>query len=107
VTKKIKLKFKMIAALRLDYHLHYSPLGYGISCSRVVYTQNMETGYSSGTLIASQEIIYTLKMEAACSSKTLIYAGVPGGKIGILEGHSIGHSKQKFVYTVPNLSLEQ
>jgi len=23
--------------------------------------------------------------------------GVPGGKINILEGHSIGHSKQKYV----------
>jgi hypothetical protein len=28
-----------------------------------------------------------------------LYTGVPGGKISILGGHSIAHSKQKSVYT--------
>jgi hypothetical protein len=39
----------------------------------IIYTQNMETGYSSETLINSKEIIYTLKMEAESSSETLLY----------------------------------
>jgi hypothetical protein len=26
--------------------------------------------------------------------------GVPGGKVSILGGHSVGHSKQKYVYVL-------
>jgi hypothetical protein len=49
-----------------------------------------------------------LKVEAAGSFETPIkiyyttrchIQNVPGGKVNILGGHGIGHSKQKFVYT--------
>ena len=32
------------------------------------------------------------------SGKLLSMQGVPGGKINVLGGHSIGHSKQKTLY---------
>ena len=31
-------------------------------------------------------------------SRNIIIQGVPGGKVNILGGHSIGHSKQKCLY---------
>jgi hypothetical protein len=31
----------------------------------------------------------------------LIFVGVPGGKVNILGGHSIGHSKQKLHMYMP------
>jgi hypothetical protein len=31
-------------------------------------------------------------------NKTMYTQGVPGGKVNILVGHSIGHSKQKTLY---------
>jgi len=33
-----------------------------------------------------------------CVVEFCIYTGVPGGKVNILGGHSIGHSKQKYLY---------
>ena len=32
------------------------------------------------------------------TSSLPVYTGVPGGKVNILGGHSIGHSKQTFLY---------
>jgi len=42
---------------------------------------------------------HTIKFKVAAIIECLIYIqGVPGGKINILGGHSIGHSKQKYLY---------
>jgi hypothetical protein len=63
------------------YRIHYSVIS-----ASVRNTVNRETGIVNGMSALVNELLH------------VHIQGVPGGKVNILGGYSIGHSKQKTLY---------
>jgi len=49
-------------------------------------------------VLKAVQLVNLIKHVEICNDIYIYIQGVPGGKVNILGGHSIGHSKQKCLY---------
>jgi hypothetical protein len=52
------------------------------------------------TLVSIGPCVGSIATQSWSMNTWLYYTDVPGGKVNILRGHRIGHSKQQIVYVI-------